>query len=169
MRNHCELPAVRDPDPRFLEDLRAVDPALDCHYVGEGKWAVGSVKPSQNRYSNGVARKKAQRPGELGHRLGCLGMQGFAVIALFDVQGELTNEHVEDLRCVDWRYRHERKLAIEEALDIAEGLPERRERRKDEENEWESRAIDGWAYMFRGKKSFQVPKALHDVPAAVQH
>lgn len=149
------------PNPAVLVGLRAIDDTLDCHYIGDGSWVVGSVKDDQRRRDNGRARVRQLRADSFGYRVGLLQLQGFTTIAVFeDVCGGLTSEHVEDIRCVDWRYNHERRMALEEALDIAEGLPEKEKKLAHIADHSEAWALDQWATMFRGKKSFSVPRAL---------
>jgi len=156
MRNHIRITSSREPPRHVLESLRTIDPTVDLHYIGEGSWALGSVKWTRPRYkeaaqllSNGALRTRGA------YLLAVLGLYGFAKIATYDIMGEPDSRIVHDLRERDFRYRAGRERMFNEKLDQAE-----RGNRDEETQDWldeiEAREADSYANFFRGRRSFDM-------------
>lgn len=156
VRNHVDIPGERSCDWRLLADLRALDPELDLHYVGEGAWALGAVRWTVHRYRQAARRLEAGALTPASYRLAALALRGFAKIGLYRIQGEPTSEIVLDFKEREWRYRHGRDREFEEKLKHSSGHYRRERMHKSMLDEIEAREKDSWANFFRGRRSYDM-------------
>lgn len=155
-RNHIQLPsrsAIRPP-PTLLRQLRRVDPALDCHYLGEGRWIVGAVRPtSKRREIAGKMLEREDAKDPMKAQFAMLAYHGFAPMAAYRIQGGLFGHVVEDIRERDWRWRTNPDEAFAEQF----GRSSRRlDGRTDEQfmEDVEARIHAWYPYLFKGRKHF---------------
>lgn len=157
MKNHIDIPGRREARRELLADLREIDPNVDLHYLGEGYWALGVVRPNQHRYrAAGQVLRDGHDRSTWMRRLWELGLYGFAQIGLYRIWGEPDGRIVHDFREKDWRYRHEREAAFNRQLDWADGTTEQESRINDALAETEARTRDSWGYFFAGRRSFDM-------------
>jgi len=108
-RNHISLPAVREPPPELLRELRKTDPTVDLHYFGRGRWVLGAVRPnSERRQIAGTILMQRRQNGfrNLARRLiPELGVQGFGFIGVWEIQGEPDGRISNEFRYTDYCYR----------------------------------------------------------------
>ena len=82
---------------------------MDLHYVGQGFWALGSVKP--NRARREIAGKMLENRRRAGffnyvrRVIPELALQGFGIIGWWQIEGEPDGRIVKDFRYSDWCYR----------------------------------------------------------------
>jgi len=158
MRNHIPIEGERTPPPRLLERLRGIDPTLDLHYVGMGRWMLGSVKWTRPRELEAIGLLAGGNLRTYGaYRLARLGMHGFAKIASYDIVGEPDGRIVKDFRARDFRYRAGRERVFNEKLEGAE-RENRDQELKDMLSEVEAREADSYANFFKGRRSFDMGK-----------
>jgi hypothetical protein len=97
---------VREPPPELLRDLREIDPTVDLHYFGSGKWVLGAVRPNAaRRQIAGKMLMQRRRHGfrNLARRLiPELGVQGFGYIGEWVIQGEPDGRIVNEFRQVNY-------------------------------------------------------------------
>lgn len=112
-----------DTPPDLLAQLRAIDPAIELVYAGEGWWWLGAVRPSRVRYRDGahilqVERARGAQANPRNILLGRLAMEGFAMIEKYrtlagDPAGPVETSSgyhttiVEDLRWRDAEWRRD--------------------------------------------------------------
>lgn len=128
-RNHVQHPSPtgRRPPDHLLRDLRQVDETLDCHYLGEGRWAVGAVSPNKERRRmarnklDGYAKHGVDDPSKA--TMALLALKGFSPIALYRQNphqaATLWGRIVHDIRKRDWLYRHRGDEEFEAGLSVA--------------------------------------------------
>ena len=157
MKNHIPIPGLRECRWQLLADLREIDPTVDLHYLGEGIWVLGAVKPNQWRYdtAGGVLRGGHDRSTWM-RRTWELGLHGFTRINNYLIQGEPDSRIVHDLRVRDWHYRHNRERVFDEALARADGSWETEARQKMMLDEVESRLADSYGYFFKGRRNYMM-------------
>lgn len=153
-KNRIEVPAIYEPCRLVLSELRKIDPILDLHYVGEGRWVVGSVTWTLPRYLMAGRILAGTSGNPVRSRMMMLALYGFARIAVYMIHGHPDGGVVEDVRERDWTYRHHADEALEEALDNAEGLPEKRESHRQLMDAIDVFGAEDHAIFFRGRKSF---------------
>lgn len=154
-KNRIDIPGERECDWQLLADLRAIDETVDLHYLGDGRWVLGSVRPNKLRYSEaGSLLRSASPRARWTRRLWELGMYGFARIALYEIRGWPDSRITADLRERVWRYQKSRDKAFEESLRHTSDEPERERAVRAAEDEAEARALDSYAWAFRGRKNF---------------
>ena len=81
---------------------------MDLHYTGHGYWLLGSVKPNRERRE--IAQKlKRQRARSTRNYsrwlLPELALEGFGLIGVWHVQGEVDGRILTDFRRLDHAYR----------------------------------------------------------------
>lgn len=109
-----------------MEQLRVIDPSLDLHYLGEGRWAVGAVRPNSVRRAlalkimHELAKKKEEPRFGQRFRLAALAAEGFGVIAAYKFRGEPTSQIVEDVRTRHFTFMHRAEQEFAERLEAAE-------------------------------------------------
>lgn len=122
-------PAGMTPPGHVLKSLRRVDETLDCHYLGDGRWVVGSVKPNRLRRRMAVNKLDGYRKNGVDNpqkaQLAVLGLDGFAPIAAFhQTPGQahaMWGRLIHDIRRRDWIFRHRGDKEFERALDASSG------------------------------------------------
>ena len=108
-RNHISLPAVREPPSELLRELREIDPTVDLHYAGDGRWILGAVRPNSERRQ--IAGKILEQRRRIGVRsyvrrlVPELGVHGFGLIGVWQIQGEPDGRIVNEFRYLDFCYR----------------------------------------------------------------
>lgn len=128
-RNHIETPAPYSPSPDLLRRLREVDPSVDLHYVGEGRWALGSV--TNNSVRRGIAGRIKRRLDRDGARtvgqywLTQLHYRGFGFIEFY--HADELHRAVTDFRRRDKNYRSGREAAFRRSERESEGAVKRRD------------------------------------------
>lgn len=155
--NHIDFPSPtgRQPDPGLLRGLRAIDPTLDCHYVGDGRWIVGAVRPNEPRRQ--AAMSLLSRPETHGdpqkatHAM--LVIRGFSPIQSYEFTGQAWQHVVRDIRERDWRFRTKPEEAFREKLQTSSKI-----RRSEEEmmQDVEDRIHAWYPYLFDGRKHFHM-------------
>lgn len=157
MRNHVRIAGQRECSWQLLADLREIDPTVDLHYLGNGVWVLGSVRPNKHRYVQaGRLLRDGHDRSTWMRRLWELTIYGFARVGVYQIQGEADSRIVTDFRQKDWRYRHEREVAFDEAMADADGTNELEWRKKLMLDDMEARTHDSWANFFRGRRSFDM-------------
>ncbi len=125
MQNHIRLAAKREPPEGVLRQLRSIDPSLDLHYLGGGRWAVGAVKPNAVRraLAHKILQNMQDAPNETHfaqrHRLAELAAEGFGVIAAYKFNGEPTAQIVEDVRSRQFAFMHRAEREFASRLEAA--------------------------------------------------
>lgn len=157
MKNHIRIPGQRECSWQLLTDLREIDRTVDLHYLGEGVWMLGSVKPNKWRYeaAGAVLRSEHDRSTWM-RRLWELGLYGFARMGEYKIYGEPNSRILQDFARKDWHYRHNREAAFDKALAMADGTLELEARQKMLLDDMEARTTDSWANFFRGRRSFDM-------------
>lgn len=173
VRNHASLSSPRQVPEDFLRRLRRIDETFDLHYVGNGHWILGAVRP--NRVRTEIAgkmhlardRRYERHSGRSFARLALpwLGMQGFAPVAYYHIQGEPDYRIIADARERDWRYRTAADSTFAERLDDSEGMHDLRGSERSMKNdkwwdELEYREKHERPRLFRGRTHF-AQGALH--------
>ncbi len=157
MRNHIDIPGRREARWELLADLREIDPTVDLHYVGEGYWVLGSVRPNRLRYEQaGALLKEGHDRSTWMRRLWELALHGFSHIGTYRIYGDPDSRIVHDLRERDWLYRNDREATINRKLDEADGTAETERRINDTLAEAEARTRDSWGNFFAGRRSFDM-------------
>lgn len=127
MERLLDLPEPRTCPPALLAQLRAIDPAAELVYVGEGEWWLGVVKPNTFRRAQGdhlLAREwKKDHPTWEQIRYGQLMRQGFAYCGSWVIEGEPDGRIVNDFRESTWLWAHNRPYVEDQLFEA----PERRQ------------------------------------------
>lgn len=120
LRPHCDFPTFRDAPRDILAALRDVDPTADLYYLGDGKWVVGRVRPTVERYRGGALlyeqALRAAAHGEIRSeeqwyrrlRSARLTMQGFARVAMYEYPGDPDWRLVREFREAVWWANNDR-------------------------------------------------------------
>ena len=157
MRNHIRIPGRRECRWQLLTDLREIDPLADLHYLGEGIWVMGPVKPNKFRYAQaGQILTGGHDRSTWMRRMWELGLYGFTRINSYHIQGEPDSRILHDLRVRDFLYRHNRERTFDDALARADGTIETEARKKMMMDEMEARTLDSFGNFFRGRTSFDM-------------
>lgn len=155
-RNHIQLPsrsALRPP-PGLLRALRRVDATIDCHYLGDGRWVVGSVRPTMKRRELAAGmmdRGEAKNPMKA--QFAMLAYHGFAPMAAYEIRGRHFGRVVNDIRERDHRWRTNPDEAF--AQQFAHSS-RRLDGRSDEQfmEDVETAIHEWYPYLFKGRKHF---------------
>lgn len=160
-----DFPQARTAPAHVIDGLRAVDPSAALVYLGDGRWLLGSVRPSAIRRAQAASiiqnaldtfDRTGARTGAKGDphadprtrdrlALGLLAYQGFSPIAEYTIAGEPDSAIVHDLARRDWLYRTLSDQAVE-ASWTADQDAAAAEARADLADE--ARARDAWRYAF---------------------
>lgn len=125
MKNHIRVQSEREPPEGVLRQLRDIDPTLDLHYLGEGRWAVGAVKPTKARSRlarktlQNLLREKEDPRFKQRYRLAQLASEGFGVIAAYKFLGEPTSQIVEDVRKRNYAYESQAEMEFNRRMEEA--------------------------------------------------
>lgn len=155
-KNHIEAPtpAGRKPPPRVLRQLRRVDRSLDAHYLGRGRWAVGSHRPNRLRRQSAENKLEALAKNPEAEKvdkatMAVLALHGFSPIAVYEVPGVMWGEVVTDVRYRDWLFRHRAEQEFKKKMEgsTRAGRPTREERI----TALEDRIHQEYPFIFRGR------------------
>lgn len=153
------VPTPLQPDPDTLDRLRETDPAADLVYLGEGKWALGTVTPLnriRRARAEGMLARQYARPNGIVEpsrvRLGMAACEGFRLVKVYDyteVQSGFATLEFQRMTHLWNSERNAAEQAIMEASDLMPDsvLEERRDRALYE-------ARSAYAYLFKGRKHF---------------
>lgn len=157
------------PDPRRLAQLRDADKSgdgrIDLHYIGDGRYALGSVNDnSARREIAGSMKRRLERNPELPEaprrwRLAYLHYQGFAIIEIYRIQGAPDGRIVVDFRERDWAYRQGREAQFKERLGESVGFSQLSSRESELIEAIQDRAADERKRLWRGQK-ISLPSSL---------
>lgn len=155
------------PDARLLERLRAANISghgeIDLHYIGDGKYALGSVRDNAvRREIAGKMKRRLERNPDLPNaarrwRLAYLHYQGFAVIEIYTIKGGPDGRIETDFRERDWAYRQGREAQFRQVLGDSIGLSQLSKSEQEMIAEIEDRARAWHPYLFKGRKHFAMP------------
>lgn len=161
--NRIDAPGVGQvtPPPGVLRELRRIDPKVDLHYIGAGRWALGTVEP--NAYRRKVGGKRLNNPEVQADprktRMARLIYRGYQHISFYDVdpgQKDHVAKAVPDFRRRDYIYRHRWREEYHKAREASTNW---RNRPTDEEMiaEIEERHRANRAVLFDGRRHFRQP------------
>lgn len=150
--NHIDTPSVFDPPSHLLRGLRQVDPRADLHCLGDGRWVVGVVEPTEERcmiggrmlarYTNNPEATRSEM------RMAYLHRHGLGVIGIYE-RDELGN-CVADFRRMDAQFspaRHEHAVLESEQQHHTDSVEEMIEQVR-------LREKDEWGRIFRDRSHF---------------
>lgn len=142
-------PGGREPPGGVLYRLRMVEPMIELHYIGGGRWALGKYEPSS--YRRQVAGQRKRDPGVQSRprawRMAWLTYRGFSWIDFFDLPNNQFGRVLTSYRRRKWRYNHEHDEMLEESREASTNW---RDRSTDEEfaRELEQRIRAAYPYVF---------------------
>jgi len=157
VENHIKVKSDRDPPEGVLRQLRVIDPSLDLHYLGAGRWAVGAVRPNVVRRAIAIKMLHNMQyvPDDprfkQRHRLATLVADGFGVIAAYKFVGEPTSQIVEDVRQRDYTYMHRAEQELARRMEEADTRDKRDDSAMLAEVEYREKNVT--PQLFRGAKS----------------
>lgn len=154
-----DVPTPLSPDPDILDRLREIDPDADLVYLGEGRWALGTVTPMnqfrRKRAEKMIARQYARGadlvvPSKL--RLGKAALEGFRLVKVYEYTEVQSGYMAQEF----WRMTHlwnsDRNAADREIFEDSKQIPDHvLEERVDRAI---NQARDAYAYLFKGRKHF---------------
>lgn len=160
-----QFPHLRRPPQHVVAGLRQVDPTADLVYMGWAKWLLVSVRPNREviqqsqRILTNARRllelwranpKYRENPGAFRRLIGrydfaVLATMGARPITEYVIQGEPTSAIVDDMRRMDWLFRHTTDEAFDRALDAPK---EQQRAAAHAELTDPARATAAWRWMF---------------------
>lgn len=114
-----DFPTPREAPRDIVRALRDVDETAELLYLGEGKWVLGRVRPTPERFEGGKrllrqAWELAQKGGMTEERWykrirsARLTMQGFAKFGMYEFKGDPDWRIVRDFREALWWFRNDK-------------------------------------------------------------
>lgn len=146
-------PGGREPPGDVLYRLRVVEPMIELHYIGGGRWALGKYEPSS--YRRKVAGERKRDPGvqqkPRSWRMAWLTYHGFSWIDFFDLPNNQFGKVLRSYRRRKWRYNHRRREMVRESRKAGTNW---RDRSSDEEfaKELEERIRANYDVIFDKKE-----------------
>lgn len=150
-------PAGMSPPGHVLKSLRRVDETLDCHYLGDGRWIVGSVRPNRLRRQMAVNKLDGYRQTGVENpqkaQLAVLSLDGFSPIAAYEHDAgqihSVWGRMVHDVRKRDWIFRHRADEEFEAAMNASSARLHGQNRPT--LDEIEDAIHQEYPYLFRGR------------------
>lgn len=153
------VPTPLSPDPDILDRLRGVDPDADLVYLGEGRWALGTVTPMNSfrreRAEAMISRQYARGvdlvvPSKL--RLGKAALEGFRLVKVYDYTEVQSGYMTQEFKGMTHTWNSDRNTAEQTLFDDSKQVPDHVLEERMDRAVYQAR--DAHKYLFKAKKHF---------------